>query len=164
MNRSEDTGSSFQIIISDAHLLRQQGALLDAWERLEDLKPIDRAEPETLALRLQLCADLERWELGENILGVLAYAVDETHKITCAEFLHVYARRLVSDGEIGKAKAAVKHAFELWQPIRVELIDDDGRCCSSIWIFTSRCLPISVWNNVPVSLESPDNHGKRDDT
>jgi hypothetical protein len=51
--------------------MRQRGRYADAWGRLEDLEYIDRVEPETLALRLQLCADLERWEMGESILGIL---------------------------------------------------------------------------------------------
>ena len=87
--------------------------------------PIDRVMPETLALRLQLCTDLERWEMGENILGVLATADDETHRITCAEWLHCYARHLVNTGEVEMAKQAVGEAVKLWQPIRVEVVEDD---------------------------------------
>lgn len=111
---------SYQSILSDAHQLRQYGRYVQSWERLEDLEPIDRVMPETLALRLQLCADLGKWAMGENILGVLATAADETHKITCAEWLHCFARHLVATGEICKAKQAVKHVVELWQPIWFE--------------------------------------------
>ena len=82
--------------------------------------------PETLALRLQFCVDLRKWEMGENILGVLATADDEAHCITCAEFLHAYARHLVAAGDIEKAQQAVAHAVELWQPIRVEIVEDDA--------------------------------------
>ena len=82
--------------------------------------------PEVLALRLQLCADLAKWEMG-----VLATADDETHKITCAEFLHAYARHLFAAGDVEKAKQAVGHAVELWQPIRLEIVEDDA--LSAIW-------------------------------
>ena len=47
----------------------QNGRYEQSWERLEDLEPIDRVMPETLALRLQLCVDLGKWEMGESILG-----------------------------------------------------------------------------------------------
>jgi hypothetical protein len=121
----------FQSILSDAHQLRQYGRYVQSWERLEDLEPIDRVMPETLALRLQLCADLERWEMGQNILGVLATADDEMHLITCAEWLHCYARHLVASGYVEKAKEAVGHAVELWEPIRVEIVEDDD--LSAVW-------------------------------
>jgi hypothetical protein len=93
---------------------------------LDELEPIDRVEPETLALRLQLCADLERWEMGESILSVLATAADETHRITCAEFLHAYARHLAAAGEVEKAKEAVGGAVKLWLPIRMEIVADEA--------------------------------------
>ena len=57
---------------------------------------------------------------------MLATAADETHKITCAEFLHAYARHLVSAGDVEKAKQTVRHAVELWQPIRVEIVADNA--------------------------------------
>ena len=69
--------------------------------------------------------------MGENILGVLATTDDETHRITCAEFLHAYARHLVSAGDVEKAKQTVRHAVELWQPIRVEIVEDDG--LAALW-------------------------------
>jgi hypothetical protein len=116
----------FQSILTDAHQMRQHGHYANAWGRLEELEPIDRVEPETLALRLQLCADLERWEMGESILGVLATAEDETHRITCSEFLHAYARHLLTAGDTEKAKGAVGGAVKLWQPIRVEIVEDDA--------------------------------------
>lgn len=109
----------------------QTGATSKPGSALEDLEPIDKVEPETLALLLQLCADLERWEMGENILGVLATADDETHRVTCAEWLHCFARHLVAAGDLEKAKQSVGHAVELWQPIRVELIEDDA--LAAIW-------------------------------
>jgi hypothetical protein len=87
--------------------------------------------PETLALPLQLCADLRKWEMGENILGVLACADDETHRITCAEWLPCFARHLVATGDLVKAKQAVGHAVELWQPIRVEILAVDA--LAAIW-------------------------------
>ena len=127
MQEPDYSDPNFHAIISDAHQLRRNGVYVDAWARLEDLEPIDRVMPETLALRLQLCADLGKWDLGENVLGLLLVtADDETHRITCAEFLHAYARHLVAAGDIEKAKQAVKHAVELWQPIRVEIVEDDG--------------------------------------
>jgi len=64
--------------------------------------------------------------MGENIIGVLACADDETHRITSAEFLHAHARHLVAAGDAEKAKQAIGHAVELWQPIRVEMIVDDA--------------------------------------
>jgi hypothetical protein len=106
MHEPDYSDPNFQAIISEGHFLRQNGRYEQSWQRLEDLEdlePIDRVMPETLALRLQLCVDLGKWEMGENILGVLATADDETHKITCAEFLHSYARHLVAAGEICKA-------------------------------------------------------------
>jgi hypothetical protein len=62
--------------------------------------------------------------MGESILGVLATADDETHRITCAEFLHAYARHLVATRDAEKAKEAVGGAVKLWLPIRVEIIED----------------------------------------
>jgi hypothetical protein len=122
----------FQSILTDAHQMRQRGLYVDAWGRLEELEPpLNRVEPETLALRLQLCADLGRWEMGESILSVLAIADDETHRITCAEFLHAYARQLIAAGDVEKAKQAVGGAVKLWQPIRVEIIEDDALV--SLW-------------------------------
>ena len=126
MQEPDYSDPNFQAIISEGHFLRQHGRYEQSWERLEDLEPIDRVMPETLALRLQLCADLGKWELGESILGVLACADDETHRITCAEWLHCFARHLVATGDVEKAKQAVAHAVELWQPIRVEIVEDDG--------------------------------------
>jgi hypothetical protein len=83
--------------------------------------------PETLALRLQLCVDLGKWEMGESILGVLACAEDGTHRITCAEWLHCFARHLVATGDLEKkAKKTVGHAVELWQSLRVEIVADDA--------------------------------------
>jgi hypothetical protein len=117
---------NFQAIISEGHFLRQNGRYEQSWQCLEDLEPIARVMPETLALRLQLCGDLGKWEMGENILGVLATADDETHKITCAEFLHAYARHLVGADDLEKAKQAVGDAVKLWQPIRVEILADDA--------------------------------------
>jgi hypothetical protein len=32
----------------------------------------------------------------------------------------------VAAGDVEKAKQAVKHAVELWQPIRVEIVADDA--------------------------------------
>ncbi len=77
-----------------------------------------------IALRLQLCADLGHWELGCSLSATLRYAYDESHKITCAEFHHAYARVLVDIGEIDKAKEQVKEAVELWLPIRLEVLQD----------------------------------------
>ena len=108
---------------------RCRGRYERSWERLEDLEPIDRVMPETLALRLQLCVDLRKCEMGESILGVLACADDETHKITCADFLHAYARHLVAAGDLEKAKQAVKHAVELSScgcRSGVEIVEDDA--------------------------------------
>ena len=69
--------------------------------------------PETLALRLQLCVEPGKWEMDENILGILATADDERRRITCAEFLHACARHLVAAGDIERAKQAVGGAVEL---------------------------------------------------
>jgi len=77
-------------------------------------------------MRLQLCTDLERWKIGENVLSVLAGADDETHKITCAEFLHAYTRHLWANGDREKALQAVGEAVKLWQPIRATIILDDA--------------------------------------
>jgi hypothetical protein len=121
----------FHSILADAHQMRQHGRYANAWGRLEELEPIDRVEPETLALRLQLCADLGRWEMGESILGALATAADEIHRITCAEFLHAYARHLIAAGDTEKAKEAVGGAVKLWQPIRMEIIEDDA--LAALW-------------------------------
>ncbi len=95
---SANPDPEFQRIFGEAHELRKQRKFTDAWWRLEDLEPIDRAEPEVLALRLQLCADLGHWELGCSLSAVLRFAYDESHKITCAEFHHAYARVLVDTG------------------------------------------------------------------
>jgi hypothetical protein len=62
---------------------------------------------------------------------VLATADDETHRITCAEFLHAYARHLIAVGDVEKAKEAVGGAVKLWQPIRVEIIEDEA--LASLW-------------------------------
>jgi hypothetical protein len=121
----------FQSILTDATrcasvaATRTPGGVWRIWST------IDRVEPETLALRLQLCADLERWEMGESILSVLAIADDETHRITCAEFLHAYVRQLIAVGNVEKAKEAVGGAVKLWQPIRVEIIEDEA--LASLW-------------------------------
>ena len=56
--------------------MRRKGLYAEAWHRLDDLEPIDRVMPDTLALWLLLCADLERWEVGQNVLSVLACAED----------------------------------------------------------------------------------------
>jgi len=104
--------------------MRQNRKFTDAWWRLEDLPPIDRAEPEVIALRLQLCADLGHWELGCSLSAVLRFAYDESHKITGAEFHHAYARVLVDTGEIDKAKEQIKEAVALWLTIRLEIIEN----------------------------------------
>jgi hypothetical protein len=122
----DNPGPNFQSILTDAHQMRQHGRYANAWGRLDELEPIDRVEPETLALRLQLCADLGRWEMGESILGVLATADDEPRRITCAEFLHAYARHLIAVGDVEKAKEAVGGAVKLWLPIRMEIVADEA--------------------------------------
>jgi hypothetical protein len=65
------------------------------------------------------------WEIGQAGLEVLACANDETHKITCAEFLHAYATHLWASGDRDKTLQAVGEAVKLWQPIRRTMIDDD---------------------------------------
>jgi len=77
-----------------------------------------------IGLRLTLCGDLGHWEIGCSLSGKLRYAFDESHRITCAEFHHAYARVLVDIAEIEKAKEQVKEAVELWLPIRLEIIQD----------------------------------------
>ena len=52
----EVPNTDFQSILGDAYLLRSHRRFEDAWHKLDDLRPIDRTEPETLALRLLLCA------------------------------------------------------------------------------------------------------------
>ena len=55
-----------------------------------------RTEPDVIALRIQLCAELH----------------------------HSYARVLVDIGEIEKAKEQIREAVEMWLPIRLEIIQD----------------------------------------
>jgi hypothetical protein len=56
----DNTDPNFQSFLATANQLRQHGRYVDAWESLENLEPIGMVEPETLALRLQLCAGLAR--------------------------------------------------------------------------------------------------------
>ena len=69
--------------------------------------------------------DLAHWDIGQNVLSVLACAEDETHRITCAEYLHAYTRHLWAAGDREKALQAVGEAVKLWQPIRSTIILDD---------------------------------------
>ena len=48
----------------------------------------------------------------------------ETHKVTCAEYLHAYTRHLWAAGDREKA-LQVGEAVKLWQPIRATMILDD---------------------------------------
>jgi hypothetical protein len=60
----------------------------------------------------------------ESTIRLLANSV---HRLPGLPPLHAYARHLLAAaGEICKAKQAVKHAVDLWQPIRVEMVEDDA--------------------------------------
>lgn len=45
---------------------------------------------------------------------------------SAARFRHAFARHLCTAGEIDRAKAQIKLAVETWNPIRVEIVEDDG--------------------------------------
>ena len=87
-------------------------------------------------LRLRICTNVGRWDLGDSLAGVLPSAVDndgdgDRYKITCAEYHHGRARSLCAEGDIEGAKERVRTACRLWPPIRLEILDDDA--LEGIW-------------------------------
>lgn len=104
------------------------GMFEDAWNVTEELPPIDRTEPLALELRLRILTGLSQWELGEHIANVLVSSAVKPQKCreTVAKFRHGYARYLCQTGMIVLAKEQIRLAVEAWEPIRKEIVDDDG--------------------------------------
>jgi hypothetical protein len=89
-----------------------------AWLAIEELEPIDRVMPDAIDLRLRILTNLGKWDMGDNLAGVLQYAGEDDddaqrYKITCAEYQHARARSLVAEGDTAGAKARVRLASEL---------------------------------------------------
>jgi len=96
-------------VINRAGQLWKQGDHDGAWLALEELPPIDRVMPEVIDLRLRILTCLCKWELADDLAGVLRYAGEDDedaqrYKITCAEYYHARARSLVAEGDIAGAK------------------------------------------------------------
>jgi len=126
MSEPDKAVACFQSVLADAYALRQLGQFEAAWLRLEQITHfIDRSNPQTLTLRVQLCANLGLWEMGLDFLPALAGAEDETHRLTCAEFLHGYARHLTATDDLDRALLALEQALALWPAIRIELVEDE---------------------------------------
>jgi hypothetical protein len=88
--------------------------------------------PQVIDLRLRILTNLSKWDLGDNLAGVLQYAGEDDedaqrYRITRAEFYHARARALVAEGDTAAAKERAKQASELWPPIRLEMIDGGNR-------------------------------------
>lgn len=54
--------------IREGHGYAQLGMYAEAWGLLESLPPADRTRKEVLTVRLLVCAGLQRWDLGIEIV------------------------------------------------------------------------------------------------
>jgi tetratricopeptide (TPR) repeat protein len=129
------------------------GMHLDANEELEKLDPDVRTVPEVLAVRLQIYAGLEKWELMRIVADKLAsfdpncvewafslaYATRRAQSIESARTIlleaverHPNAAALQYElacqecllGELETAKARLHHAFKLDARLRLSALDD----------------------------------------
>ena len=104
------------------------GMFEDAWNATEELPPLDRVEPLVLELRLRILTATGQWDLGDHIANVLVCSDIEPEKCreTVARFRHAHARHLCESGLMVLAKEQVRLAVDAWEPIRAEIVEDDG--------------------------------------
>lgn len=89
-----------------------------AWTELEELRPKARTDPQVLNLRLRIATALEKWSLGEVLVGVMESGE------TVARFHHAYALSLslARDGEASLVQ--IRAAVKAWPGIRLAIVDD----------------------------------------
>ena len=88
MQDFSDAVIDFTETLAAAELLWKSGDHDGAWLALEELPPIDKVTPEVVDLRLRICTNLGRWDLGDSLARVLPSAVDDgdgSYLITCAQ-------------------------------------------------------------------------------
>ena len=116
------------LAITTAEGYLELGMFEDAWAATEGLPPEERTAPLVLELRLRVLTAMEKWDLGEHLASLVTKSEVKPKKCrkTVARFRHAFARHLGESGETDRAKAQVKLAVETWNPIRAEIVEDDG--------------------------------------
>ena len=68
----------------------------------------------------------ERWELGEQIAGVLVCSDVERERCreTCVRFHHAHARALSLAGDVEGSRRQIRAAGEAWPEIKGDLVED----------------------------------------
>lgn len=149
-----------QLHLNTAAGLLQIGEPMDAWNELEMITPLNRAQTEVLTVRLAVCRALKMWELAEEIARTLIRREPQNvmHVVALAEVMNkregpvaaaaVYefaidrfpdfaplrvslAVELVKAGQIKDAKRVVKMACELDPDLRLVVLDHPG--LAAIW-------------------------------
>jgi len=149
-----------QLHLETAAGFLQLGDAMDAWNELEKIAPLNRAQTNVLTVRLAVCRALKNWELAEelartlikrepkNIMHVVALAEVMGHREGPVAAAAVYefavdrfpdfaplrvslAVELVKAGQIDDAKRVVKMACELDPDLRLVVLDHPG--LSAIW-------------------------------
>ena len=112
--------------LSNAQGYLDLGMHEDAWAATEDLPPEARTQPAVLELRLRILTSMEKWDLADELARVLWSSDMESHRTTVARFHHAHARALCAEGKVREARRAVRLAVEAWEPVRAEIVEDDG--------------------------------------
>jgi len=149
-----------QLHLNTAAGLLQIGEPLVAWNELEMITPLNRAQTEVLSVRLNACRKLCKWELAEDIARTLVKREPHNvmHVVALAEVMGkregpvaaaaVYefaidrfpdfaplsvslAVELVKAGQLDDAKRVLKAAFELDPDLRLVALDHPG--LNAIW-------------------------------
>ena len=149
-----------QLRLNTAAGFLQIGELMDAWNELEEISPLNRAKTEVLTVRLAVCRGLKNWELAEevartlikrephSIINVVALAevMSQREGPVAAAAIYEFAIdrfpdfaplqvslavELVKAGQIEGAKRAVKKACELDPDLKAVVLDHPG--LEAIW-------------------------------
>lgn len=100
--------------ITEAHGLALLGLHQDAWGLLESLPADARATLPAFAVRLVFCRNLEKWELGSELVKIFTRQRPLGEREAAGRFLLAYAIHLLSTGDVIAAQEQLQHLSKLW--------------------------------------------------